>query len=272
MNSLVVDAESNLRLVVFVVLFTALSLAEIAFPRRTLLFPRTVRWRTNIAISVFNTLIVRIAVPLAGVGAALFAQQEQWGIFPVIRNYFQLPQWASIIIFLFIFDLTIYYQHRVFHAVPFLWRFHRVHHTDMDYDITTGIRFHPVSIIISSYIKILLIMFMGVSAMAVVIAEILLNATSMFNHSNLKLAPKLESFLRLFLVTPDMHRIHHSSNAVEHNHNFGFNFPWWDRLFNTYIDKPEKSLEEINIGIEGINKKDSMSLFSLLSQPFRRAE
>lgn len=265
MNNLIADAESGIRLSVFIGLFMFLAIAEYLFPRRKLAYSKVQRWLNNIAISAFNTLVVRIIFPIAGIGAALLAQEHQWGFF----NLVQTPAWLSILIFLFVFDLAIYWQHRLFHAVPLLWRFHRMHHTDLDYDLTTGSRFHPVSILISSFIKLVLVVVMGASVAAILIAEVLLNATAMFNHSNLSLPTKLDRVIRRFLVTPDMHRIHHSTDDVEHSHNFGFNFPWWDRLFGTYLDQPKLAHENLDIGILGMQDKQSIHFFWLLLQPFR---
>ena len=180
------------------------------------------RWLNNIVLSVINTALVKLTIPLAGIAAAVLAGERQWGLLNNIVdssgsiNY--LFEWFAIVIFLIIFDFTIYFQHRLFHAVPLLWRFHRMHHSDVDYDLTTGIRFHPISIVLSSIIKIALILIMGAPVFAVLLAEVLLNATSMFNHSNLKLPKRFESFLRKLIVTPDMHRIHHSVDNIVHNH------------------------------------------------------
>jgi len=272
MNSLIADTESGFRLAVFIGLFIVLTIAEIVFPTRALAYSKIQRWLTNIAISGFNTILIRFTVPLAGIGAALLAQEQQWGLLVQARNQFYFPDWLGVLIFLFVFDLTIYFQHRLFHAVPLLWRFHRMHHTDLDYDLTTGLRFHPVSILISSAIKVLLVLLMGASVTAILLAEVLLNSTSMFNHSNVKLAAKLDFVLRKILVTPDMHRIHHSTATYEHNHNFGFNFPWWDRFFGTYLENPSSTTEEIDIGIKGLQNKRSISFYSLMRQPLEKGE
>ncbi len=264
MNALIADSESVLRLGVFVSLFIVLAVLELIIPRRRLRYSKMQRWASNIGLSVFNTVIVRFAIPIAGVGAALFAAEHNWGLF----NQIALPAWFSIIVFLLLFDVTIYWQHRIYHMVPVLWRFHRMHHTDMDYDFTTGSRFHPVSILISSLIKVVLILLMGPPAVAVILAEVILNATSMFNHSNIKLPDWLEPRLRKVIVTPDMHRIHHSVERNEHDKNFGFNLSCWDRIFSSYLENAEKAQTEIDIGIKGFQDKKSLNMFTLLFQPF----
>lgn len=258
--------EANLRLGVFLSVFLLLMVLEILLPRRRLRYSKLKRWGNNIGLGVFNTVLVRVLVPIAGVAAAALAQQQQWGLL----NQMALPNWLEMLLFLFVFDLAIYFQHRIFHAVPFLWRLHRVHHTDRDYDVTTGNRFHPLSIVISSLIKTALILLTGPSVLAVVVAEVLLNACAMFNHSNLKIPVTLDKYLRLLVVTPDMHRVHHSIDYQEHNRNFGFNFPWWDRLFGTYLAQPALGHEEMEIGIEGFRDERSEKLLSLLRQPLER--
>lgn len=266
MNNLFIDSEASIRLAVFFFAFILLAVFEYFFPRRTLKYSKVQRWLSNLGISIFNTLLTRLIIPIAGVGAAVFVTEQNWGLL----NLINLPAWLSIVTFLLVFDLTIYFQHRLFHAIPVLWRLHRVHHTDMDYDVSTGNRFHPLSILISSAIKLALIFVMGPLPVAVIIAEVLLNATSMFNHSNLKISLRFDSKLRYFLVTPDMHRVHHSLNPQEHSKNFGFNFPWWDRLFGSYKDQPEFGHEKMEIGIKGFNNEESSGLSNLLLQPLVR--
>ena len=205
-------------------------------------------------------------LPIAGVGAAILAGERGWGLF----NLLSVSPWLSVAIFLLAFDLTIYFQHRLFHVIPIVWRLHRMHHTDVDYDVSTGNRFHPISIVLSSLIKLALILLLGPLPVAVLIAELLLNATSMFNHSNLKLSAALDKALRYFIVTPDMHRVHHSVNANEHNRNFGFNFPWWDRLFGTYQNQPELKHDKMEIGIAGFRDQNSIELHQLFTQPLKK--
>jgi sterol desaturase/sphingolipid hydroxylase (fatty acid hydroxylase superfamily) len=273
LNSLIADGESSTRLAIFLSIFITLAFLELIIPCKKIATDKFKRWLNNIVLSLINTALVKVIIPLAGIAAAVLAGEQQWGLLNNVfdstgsLNYFF--EWFAITLFLIIFDLTIYFQHRLFHAIPFLWRFHRMHHSDIDYDLTTGIRFHPISIALSSIIKIALILIMGAPVFAVLLAEVLLNATSMFNHSNLRLPKRFEFFLRKLIVTPDMHRIHHSVNSAEHNYNFGFNFPWWDRLFGTYLDNVDKPSEEIDIGIEGLQDASSSNLFSMLWQPVK---
>ena len=264
MNAYIADSESALRLGVFVSFFIVLAVLELIIPRRRLRYSKMQRWASNIGLSVFNTIFLRLLIPIAGMGAALFAAERNWGLF----NQVELPIWLSTIVFLVFFDMTIYWQHRLYHMVPVLWRFHRMHHTDMDYDFTTGSRFHPVSILISSLIKVGLILLTGPPAVAVILAEVILNATSMFNHSNIKLPDWLEPRLRKVIVTPAMHRIHHSVERSEHDKNFGFNLSCWDRIFSSYLDRAEKEQTEIDIGIKGFQDKKSLNMITLLFQPF----
>lgn len=266
MNNLIADSESSIRLAIFLGMFLVLAVAEVLFPRRKPAYSKPKRWLSNLTISALNTLVVRIGFPIAGVAAALLAQDRQWGL----MNQLPVAPWLNILVFLLLFDLAIYWQHRLFHVVPWLWRFHRVHHTDVDYDLTTGSRFHPCSILISAAIKIALVIVMGASAAAILIAEVVLNVTAMFNHSNLKLPQSVDHKLRKILVTPDMHRIHHSTDSIEHNANFGFNFPWWDRIFGSYLDQPKMSHEDMDIGITGFQDRKSIGIFPLLIQPFKK--
>ncbi len=268
MNSITSDSEAILRLVVFLAVFFIMALLELLIPRRQLSVSKGRRWVSNLGISILNSMLVRILIPLAGVGAAIWAEDRNWGLF----NLVEIPDWIAVLVFLLIFDLLIYFQHRLFHLIPLLWRLHRMHHSDLDYDVTTGNRFHPLSILISALIKLALVLVLGPLAIAVVIAEVLLNATSMFNHSNILLPVPLDKLLRYFIVTPDMHRIHHSVDVQEHNRNFGFNFPWWDRLFGTYLAESKLDQQVMHIGIQGFEDDASISLIDLLVQPFRKAD
>ena len=266
MNGLDANSEPAVRLGAFILVLSILFLMEVASPRRKLIYSKSKRWLTNFSLSITNALIVSVFVPVAGVAAAITAQNNDWGLF----NMVNVTAWISVPFYLLIFDLTIYFQHRIFHAVKPLWRLHRMHHADLDYDVSTGIRFHPVSIIISSLIKLALIFLLGPLTIAVLVADMLLNATSMFNHSNWKIPKGLEEALRLIVVTPDVHRVHHSTNHEEYSHNFGFNFPWWDRIFGTYQAQPALGHEEMHVGIKGLQDRQSIEYFALLSQPFKR--
>lgn len=264
MDVVIVDNEIVIRLGCFMSLFIILAIAEIKFPRRALTVSKLQRWGNNLSLSFLNSVLVKLVFPVAGTGLAVVAADRHWGLL----NNLQLSFWLSTVIYVLIFDFAIYWQHRLFHFFNPLWRLHRMHHTDLDYDLTTGNRFHPLSIILSLSIKLLLVVVMGPMVFAVLLSEILLNLTSMFNHSNIQIPARIDRILRLFLVTPDMHRIHHSQVKLEHNKNFGFNFPWWDRLFGTYIDQPALSQESIMIGISGFGKRSSIWLPRMLQQPF----
>ncbi len=257
--------ETTVRLGAFLVFLALFVVLEIVSPRRRMLIPRLSRWANNFGISLVNSAVVALLLPLVGIAAAVLAGERNWGIF----NRLQVAPLVAIPLYIVAFDLTIYLQHRLFHQIKPLWRLHRVHHTDLDYDVSSGVRFHPLSILLSALIKLSLILALGPPAVAVLVSEILLNATSMFNHSNIRIPDSLERVLRTFLVTPDMHRVHHSTDRGEHNQNFGFNFPWWDRLLGTYKDQPDRGHEKMVIGLEAYGKEESVDIVSLLSQPFR---
>jgi sterol desaturase/sphingolipid hydroxylase (fatty acid hydroxylase superfamily) len=239
---------------------------ELAAPRRALTLPKAVRWSNNIGLVVFNTALLRLLFPAAAVGMAAFAAQQGWGLL----NYLELPFWLAVLVAVIALDFVIWLQHVMVHAIPVLWRLHRVHHADPDYDLTTGARFHPIEIILSMLIKFATIAVLGPPVVAVIIFEVLLNATAMFNHGNVRLPAKVDRVLRWFIVTPDMHRVHHSVEHDETNSNFGFNLPWWDRLFGTYRDQPRGGHEGMTIGIHGYNQPRDVSwLPGLLVLPFR---
>lgn len=260
--------EGLIRLGVFVGLFVVFALLERWFPRRERRLDWRQRWVHNLSLSLINSLVLRILVPFTGTAFALFVERNGWSIF----NFTELPAWLATPLFLLLFDVTIYFQHRIFHYFNFLWVLHRVHHTDLDYDLTTGNRFHPVSILISMAIKLLLVLVLGPPAIAILVAELLLNATSMFNHSNFSLPDKLDRYFRLIVVTPDMHRIHHSAVKAEHSCNFGFNFTFWDRLFGTYLQDASKPQELIDIGIKGFDESTALRLDHLLMQPLIKSD
>jgi sterol desaturase/sphingolipid hydroxylase (fatty acid hydroxylase superfamily) len=204
-----------------------------------------VRWTNNLALVVLNSIVLRLAFPAAAVGMALQAQEQGWGLFNVI----QTPFWFGVVCSVIVLDFFIWLQHVMVHAIPALWRLHRVHHADLDFDVTTGTRFHTLEILLSMLIKFAVILLLGPPLVAVLIFEVLLNATSMFNHGNVRLPLSLDRVLRLFVVTPDMHRVHHSVEDDETNSNFGFNLPWWDRLFGTYRAQPRAGHTDMTIGI-----------------------
>ncbi|MCW8891651.1 MAG: sterol desaturase family protein [Sedimenticola sp.] len=264
-QSFILSNEVAIRLGFFFGVLVIIALWEVKSPRRPLSQPKLLRWTHNLGLVFLNSAILRLLFPAAAVGVALFAQDQQWGLF----NYFSFPLLFSAVISVILMDAVIYLQHVMAHAVPLLWRLHRVHHADMDYDVTTGARFHPIEIILSMLIKFATILLLGPPVVAVVIFEVLLNATAMFNHGNLKLPARLDSLLRLFVVTPDMHRVHHSVDDDETNSNFGFNLPWWDRLFGTYKAQPRAGHEGMTIGIDHFRDPGKVErIWGMLMLPF----
>lgn len=257
--------EPYIRLAIFASVFTGMALWEHVAPRRERRLGRFMRWPGNIGIVVVDTIVARILFPTGAVGLALIAEAKGWGLL----NHWQVPGWAAVILAIVILDLAIYLQHVMFHAVPALWRLHRMHHADTDFDVTTGARFHPVEIVLSMVLKLAVVAALGAPAVAVLIFEVLLNATAMFNHSNLRLPDAVDRIMRLFVVTPDMHRVHHSVIERETNANFGFNLPWWDRLFGTYRAQPEAGHETMQIGLNQFRDPAEQRLDRMLVQPFR---
>lgn len=265
LNQFVIEHEIQIRLGFFFGIFAVMALWELLVPRRRLLFSKVMRWSNNIALVFLNSFILRLLFPAAAVGMAIFTQEQGWGL----MNYYQVPLLIATLVSVILMDMVIYLQHVMVHAVPALWRLHRVHHADPDFDVTTGSRFHPLEIILSMLIKFAVIIVLGPPVIAVIIFEVLLNATAMFNHSNVRLNLTLDKYLRLFIVTPDMHRVHHSVEDDETNSNFGFNLPWWDRLFGTYRDQPRAGHEAMTIGIHQYNRPEQVSwLHKMLILPF----
>ncbi len=261
------EHEATLRLAIFLGLFALFACAEHLAPRRARLQPRKTRWTTNLAITVLNTLTLRLiafALPLLSVGAALDAQAKGWGLF----NALTLPGWLEAILTILILDFAIWLQHLITHKVPVLWRLHRVHHADRDMDVTTAVRFHPVEIALSMLLKIGLIYLLGPTAVAVVLFEIILNGTAMFNHSNLRLPLPLDHILRRVLVTPDMHRVHHSTRREEHDSNYGFALAIWDRLLGTYVAQPTNGHDKMTVGLQWQDARPARLGWSLLL-PFK---
>lgn len=238
--------EPMLRFAAFAGVLVLLALLESFFPRRERSVRRPWRWGSNLALLGINTLVIRLLSPLSTFGMALLAWDGGWGLLPRL----DLPYWAVVVLAVVALDLIIYLQHVLFHAVPVLWRLHMVHHADLDFDVTTGLRFHTIEIIVSLGLKLGAVAALGAPPLAVLLFEVLLNATSMFNHANLRLPLWLDRVLRLFVVTPDMHRVHHSVLRQETNSNFGFNLPWWDLLFGTYRRQPQQGHEGMIIGLE----------------------
>jgi len=258
--------EPTIRLVVSAAVFALIVLGEVMFPRRPQQIGRVWRWPNNLGIVLLDTALVRILFPTALVAVALAAQAGGWGIL----NAFALPGWLAAPLAILALDVAIYFQHRGFHAVPVLWRLHRMHHADLEFDVTTGLRFHPLEILLSLAIKCAIVVLIGAPAVAVVIFEIALNAASLFNHANLRLSAGLDGWLRHVLVTPDMHRVHHSIVRSETDSNFGFTVSWWDRLFRTYRAQPAAGQDAMTIGIPKFREPSELRLDRMLLQPFRR--
>lgn len=265
LNEFIMENEPAIRLAFFFGIFAIMAIWELIAPRRALTVSKVVRWTNNLGLVFLNSFILRLLFPAAAVGVAAFATEHGWGLF----NYYTLPFFLSVILSVIAMDFFIYLQHIMVHAVPALWRFHRVHHADLDYDLTTGARFHTIEIILSMLIKFATIIVLGPPVVAVVVFEVILNGMAMFNHANVKLAAGLDRILRLFIVTPDMHRVHHSTEDNEANSNYGFNLSIWDRLFGTYIDQPREGHENMTIGIHFYrNPKQVSWLPGMLMLPF----
>ena len=260
--------ELAIRLAAFLGVFAVLALLERFAPRRRAVQPLRQRWGANLALAVIDAAALRalaFAVPILAVAAAVDAGQQGIGLL----NQLDWPAWVELLLAVLVLDLAIWLQHLVTHKIPILWRFHRVHHADRDFDVTTALRFHPVEILASAALKVGLVYLLGPSALAVLVFEVLLNATAMFNHANLRLPPWLDRAVRAVLVTPDMHRVHHSVLREEHDSNYGFALSVWDRLFRTYRSAPKDGQETMRIGLEWQDDR-TMRLGWVLTLPFRR--
>jgi sterol desaturase/sphingolipid hydroxylase (fatty acid hydroxylase superfamily) len=257
--------EPQIRISVFIAILAVMALWEVAAPRRRVEIPRLLRWSNNLSLVVLDALIVRLVFPVVAVGLALIVSGNGWGLFALV----DVPNWLAIVATILILDLIIYLQHVVFHAVPALWRLHRMHHADLEFDVTTGLRFHPAEILLSMAIKLLVVLALGPPAIAVLIFEVLLNGSAMFNHSNIRLPARVDTVLRWVIVTPDMHRVHHSIHPSETNSNFGFNVPWWDRLLGTYRAQPRDGHEGMTIGIEQFRSRRELWIDRMLTQPLK---
>jgi len=257
------EFEGAIRLAAFVAVFAAVALWEALAPRRKRSFERRARWPHNLGLLLVDVALVRVFAPGAAIAVAMTAAGSGWGLL----NTLALPGWAAIAAGIALLDLAIYFQHVMFHAVPALWRLHRVHHADLDFDVTTGARFHPIEILISTAVKCAAIAALGAPVISVFVFEIVLNATAMFNHANASLPQRLERWLRWLVVTPDMHRVHHSVRYEESSSNFGFNLPWWDRLFGTYRARPRLGHDAMTIGVDAFRSPQDLRLDRLLVQP-----
>jgi sterol desaturase/sphingolipid hydroxylase (fatty acid hydroxylase superfamily) len=265
MHDWILAHEPWLRVGVFAGVLLALVAAEHFWPRRGEPMRRRERWGVNLSIVVIDVLLVRLLIPLGATGAAILADVRGWGL---LQQVGAPPLVEAALAFLAL-DALIYWQHRLFHAIPWFWRLHRVHHSDLEFDATTGVRFHPVEILVSMLIKIGAVIALGAPAVAVIAFEVVLNATSLFNHSNLRLPAAADRALRKLLVTPDMHRVHHSVHRHEHDSNYGFNLSWWDHLFRSYTDQPKEGHAAMRIGLPLFREPRDQRLLGLLAQPLK---
>jgi sterol desaturase/sphingolipid hydroxylase (fatty acid hydroxylase superfamily) len=264
-ENLVLEREAAIRVGLFGLIFVVMLIWELAAPRRILTVSKSLRWANNLGLLLLNSIVLRLLFPAAAVGIAYTASTEGWGLF----NLVGLPFWIEVILAVILLDLAIYLQHLLMHRIPVLWRLHRVHHADLDFDLTTGTRFHTIEIIISMLIKSILILLLGPAMTAVLIFEAVLSGMAVFNHANVGLPPAVDRLMRKLLVTPDMHRVHHSTRVRETNSNYGFNLSVWDRIFKTYIDQPEQGHVGMDIGLaEFRDSKQVDQLPGMLALPF----
>ena len=266
MPELLLVNEPIIRISFFLGILLAMAASEVAAPRRRREIPRLLRWTNNLGVVVVDTILVRLIFPIVAVGLALMAEERGWGLL----NVFETPAWIAFVVSLLALDLAIYLQHVMFHAVPALWRLHRMHHADLEFDVTTGLRFHPLEILLSMGIKLAVVAVLGPPAVAVLVFEILLNATSMFNHGNVRIPLGLDRVLRWVVVTPDMHRVHHSTDRREHDANYGFNLSVWDRLLGTYVARPRGGHDGMTVGLGAHQDDRPARLVWSLIFPFRR--
>jgi sterol desaturase/sphingolipid hydroxylase (fatty acid hydroxylase superfamily) len=256
--------EPVIRLGFFFGIFAILAIWEMIAPKRALKTPKIQRWLGNLGVTFINSFLLRTVFPVLAIDVAVIGYEQGLGILNKIEMHGLLSGLIAIIIL----DFSIYVQHYAFHVLPHPWRLHMMHHTDMDIDVTTGARFHPIEILLSMCIKVSVVLIIGAAPWAVLVFEIVLNATSMFNHSNIRIPVSIDRVLRLFVVTPDMHRVHHSVIIKETNSNFGFNFPWWDRIFKTYRAQPEMGHTGMNIGLANFREPKKLTLPWMLAIPF----
>jgi len=263
-DALLLEHESAIRLGSFLGVFVLLALWEALAPRRAPDASKVIRWSNNAALVIANMLLIRLLFPLAAVGLAVFVEERGTGVF----NMFPVPYVVAVVVSLLAFDLAVYLIHLAFHTAPVLWRMHRVHHADVDVDVATAVRFHPIQMVLSAAVKLAVILVLGPPVLAVLLFETLFQALLLFNHTNVRIAPAVERVLRWFIVTPDMHRVHHSIHPAETNSNFGFALPWWDRLFGTYRAEPAMGHERMALGIDSFRTERDFWLDRMLLNPF----
>ncbi|MBD1575560.1 sterol desaturase family protein [Vibrio sp. S11_S32] len=260
--------QTLIRLVCFILVLLVMAVWEIQRPRKALTQPKNFRWLNNLGFVALNGALLPFTLPFLAMGVAFTATQHQWGLL----HWLSLPSPIEVLISIVLLDGIIYWQHRLFHQIPLLWRLHRVHHSDQDIDATTGSRFHFIEIWLSMWVKIAAIVILGISPIAVLLFEVILNASAMFNHSNVRLNLKFDALLRKFVVTPDMHRIHHSVHLNETNSNYGFCLSIWDRCFGSYIAEPKDGHRDMQIGLGIFRQPQEQGLLKMLTQPFRKDE
>ncbi|MFO1351209.1 MAG: sterol desaturase family protein [Gammaproteobacteria bacterium] len=265
MIDIILKMELELRLGFFIAVLAGMAWWETLRPRRERSLSRSLRWPGNLGVAASAALLQRVTLPATLVGVAVIGESRGWGLLALL----DLPYGLALTLAVLALDLTIYLQHVMFHAVPLLWRLHRMHHADLDFDVTTGVRFHPVEILLSAIIKLVVIASLGAPPLAVLVFELMLNATALFNHSNVAIPQAIDRWLRWFVVTPDMHRVHHSIIPHETNSNFGFNLSWWDRLCGTYRAQPEAGHDDMTIGIRQFRDPAELRFDRMLLQPFR---
>jgi sterol desaturase/sphingolipid hydroxylase (fatty acid hydroxylase superfamily) len=264
MNQWILENEPAIRASFFFGVFISMAVWEIAAPRRQLIDSKRVRWFGNLGIVFLNIVLLRLVLPAGAVGMAWLAAERGWGLL----NNLALPYALAVVLSVLVLDFVIYVQHVLFHSIPALWKLHMMHHADVDFDVTTGARFHPIEIFLSMLIKLSVVAALGPPVLGVLVFEIVLNATAMFNHSNVRMPIALDRILRLLVVTPDMHRVHHSVIPIETNSNFGFNLPWWDRLLGTYIAQPAEGHQKMTIGLAHMRALGRQTLPRMLILPF----
>ncbi len=259
-------SEGVIRLTVFISIFLVMALAEIIVPRKNHVQKKSIRWVTNWGLVIIDSVVLRVFAPILAVGVALYAESKGWGFFAITK----FPLWFEFILAIILLDLAIYGQHVASHKIPVLWRFHKVHHADRDIDVTTGARFHPIEIVFSMGYKLICVLLIGPAAFSVFVFEVLLNASAMFNHSNIKLPLGVDSMLRKLIVTPDMHRVHHSIIPEETDSNYSFFLSVWDHIFKTYQAQPKDGHDGMTIGLKEYQTDEPSSLLWSLMLPFKR--
>lgn len=264
----ILNHETGIRLGIFAGVLALMALLEAAFPKKQRAQGRGSRWITNLSLIVIDSVALRLALPIFAIGVSVIAADKGWGLL----NLLAWPAWIEIIIAIVLLDMLIYWQHVASHRLPLLWRLHKVHHADRDIDVTTGVRFHPIEIIFSMLYKMVCIVILGPAVMAVLLFEVLLNACALFNHANLRLPRWLDLTLRIFIVTPDMHRVHHSVIEKETNSNYGFSLSLWDRIFGSYIAQPKGGHDDMTIGLSEHQNERPASLLWVLALPFQKKQ